>query len=100
VTGLAVPAWSGGWLRGELPLVPIAGTAVLFLIFGRGWLGDLASPLWLVLMFGWLFAVVLWAAIRVVRHAALRSLPSCSPRSHSGPSALPCRIACKGRSTI
>jgi Ca2+:H+ antiporter len=56
-------------LRAELPLAPIAVTAVLFLIFGEDWLADLSNPLWLGLMFAWLFAAILWAAIRVVYHA-------------------------------
>jgi len=56
-------------LSAELPLVPIAGTAILFLVFGERWLADLSNPLWLAFMFAWLFAAILWAAIRVVHHA-------------------------------
>jgi len=32
-------------------------------------LADLSDPLWLALMFGWLFATILWAALKVVHHA-------------------------------
>lgn len=56
-------------LRAEAPLAPIAATAVAFLIFGHDWLGDLSDPVWLGFIFAWLFATVLWAAIRVVHHA-------------------------------
>lgn len=56
-------------LRGERPLLIIALTTGLFLLFGKGWLGDLANPVWLVLMFAWLFGAILWAALKVVHHA-------------------------------
>lgn len=56
-------------LRTDYALVPIAITLILFLIFGDGWLADLSDPLWLGLMFTWLFAAILWGAIRVVHHA-------------------------------
>lgn len=56
-------------LRTDYPLVPIALTAILFLAFGERWLADLSHPLWLATMFVWLFAAILWGAIRVVEHA-------------------------------
>lgn len=56
-------------LRAELPLALVAGTAILFLTFGAGWLSDLSNPLWLGFMFAWLFAAILWAAIRVMHQA-------------------------------
>ncbi len=55
--------------RAEFPLAVITGSATLFLIFGDAWLADLSNPLWLGFMFAWLFAAILWAAIRVVKHA-------------------------------
>ena len=56
-------------LRTDMSLVPIVGTAILFLTFGEDWLADLSHPLWLGTMFVWLFAAILWAAVRVVYHA-------------------------------
>jgi Ca2+:H+ antiporter len=56
-------------LRADFPWGLIAATAILFQIFGKGWLADLSNPLWLVTMFAWLFVAILWAAIRVVHHA-------------------------------
>jgi Ca2+:H+ antiporter len=44
-------------------------TAVLFLTVGSNWLADLSNPLWYAAMFAWLFAVMLWAAFGVVKHA-------------------------------
>ena len=55
--------------RAEAPLAPIVATTVLFLLFGKGWLADLSNPLWLGFHFLWLFAVILWAALKVVHHA-------------------------------
>jgi Ca2+:H+ antiporter len=60
----ATPIW-----RAEAPLAPIVATTALFLLFGKAWLADLSSLAWLGLMFVWLFAVILWSAIRVVHHA-------------------------------
>jgi len=42
---------------------------VLFLVFGKAWLSDLANPLWFALMLGWLFGAILVSAFAVVRHA-------------------------------
>src|SRR6201996_3646148 len=44
-------------------------TTGLFLLFGKGWLSDLSNPGWYALMFVWLFAAVLGAALAVVPHA-------------------------------
>src|SRR6201996_9591025 len=52
------------WLLG-IALV----TTILFLVFGKGWLGDLSNPWWFSLMLLWLFAVVLSSAFAVVHHA-------------------------------
>ncbi|MBK5967333.1 calcium:proton antiporter [Thiorhodovibrio winogradskyi] len=56
-------------LRDEAPLALVIATTLAFLAFGKGWLADLSNPLWLALMFGWLFVVILWAALKVVHHA-------------------------------
>ncbi len=56
-------------LRAEAPLVFVVATMVAFLVFGGGWLTDLSDPRWLALMFAWLFATILWAALKVVHHA-------------------------------
>ncbi|EIC22185.1 calcium:proton antiporter [Thiorhodovibrio frisius] len=56
-------------LRAEVPLIVVLATTLAFLAFGKDWLSDLSNPLWLALMFGWLFAVILWAALKVVHHA-------------------------------
>jgi Ca2+:H+ antiporter len=44
-------------------------TAVFFLVPGASWLPNVVDPKTLTLVFIWLFAVVLWSAISVVRHA-------------------------------
>jgi Ca2+:H+ antiporter len=56
-------------LRSELQFVAGAVTAVLFLVFGKTWLGDLSAPIWTGALFVWLFAVMLWSSFGVVRHA-------------------------------
>jgi Ca2+:H+ antiporter len=55
--------------RAEAPLLFVLATLATFSLFGKGWLADLSDPLWLALMFGWLFVTILWAALRVVHHA-------------------------------
>lgn len=55
--------------RAEAPLLFILATLSAFSLFGEGWLSELGDPLWLALMFGWLFATILWAAMKVVHHA-------------------------------
>jgi Ca2+:H+ antiporter len=56
-------------LRREWLLAVAFATAGLFLLFGKGWLGDLSNPLWFALMLVWLFAVILSSAFAVVHHA-------------------------------
>ena len=53
----------------EWPLMASVATALLFLLFGNTWLNDLSSPLWFTFVLTWLFAVVLFSAFAVVRHA-------------------------------
>ncbi len=56
-------------LRSESPLLVSIATLVLFLVFGKGWLADLSSPVWFACMLGWLFGAILVSAFAVVRHA-------------------------------
>lgn len=58
-----------GTFRSELALWVGAVTAALFMAFGDAWLTDLSNPFWYGLLFVWLFAIMLWLAFGVVRHA-------------------------------
>jgi Ca2+:H+ antiporter len=44
-------------------------TTALFLMFGGGWLKNLAQPVWFSFILGWLFCAILASAFAVVRHA-------------------------------
>lgn len=44
-------------------------TVALFLVYGDAWLADLSSGLRTALLFGWLFAVILWCAFGVIAEA-------------------------------
>jgi Ca2+:H+ antiporter len=57
------------FFRAELPLWFSTATALLFVLFGPQWVSGLANVAWLVLVFVWLFATILWSAFAVVRHA-------------------------------
>ncbi len=56
-------------LRREWPLLFSGVVTVLFLVFGKRWLGDLSSMPWFVLMLTILFTAIMIAAFAVVRHA-------------------------------
>ncbi len=56
-------------IRSELAVGLGTATAVLFLLFGKTWTGDLSQGAWYAFLFLWLFAVILWLAFGVVRHA-------------------------------
>ncbi len=58
-----------GIVRSELSLWIGVVTAGLFIVFGDVWLADLSNPFWSSVLFCWLFAVMLWMAFSVVRHA-------------------------------
>src|ERR1044071_512739 len=58
----------GDAIRSEFPLLIGLGTATIFLA-GGSHLSELTTLLPLVGIFVWLFAVILWSAICVVRHA-------------------------------
>ncbi len=60
---------TGSVLRTELALLVGALTAILFTVAGDTLMSGLSSPLWYGFLFGWLFAVMLWLAFNVVRHA-------------------------------
>jgi Ca2+:H+ antiporter len=56
-------------MRGEFPLLIGLGTAAIFLEAGSQLVEIVAHPIAMIVMFVWLFAVILWSAICVVRHA-------------------------------
>jgi Ca2+:H+ antiporter len=56
-------------LRREWPLLFSGVVTVLFLVFGKRWLGDLSSMPWFVLVLTILFTAIMTAAFAVVRHA-------------------------------
>lgn len=53
----------------EWPLLGSIATTTAFLAFGQRWLADLSNPIWLAFLLLWLFGVVLFSALAVVRHA-------------------------------
>jgi Ca2+:H+ antiporter len=56
-------------LAEEWFLLPAGLTSLAFAVFGDRLLAGLDDPLWLTLVFAWLFAIVLGSALNVVRHA-------------------------------
>ena len=56
-------------LRQDKFLGVAIATGVAFLLAGHQLLGDLSQPLWLLLVFAWLFLTILGSALAVVRHA-------------------------------
>jgi Ca2+:H+ antiporter len=60
---------SGSAIRNEFPLAIAAGTAAIFYSAGSQLVEIIAHPVALIGVFLWLFAVILWSAICVVRHA-------------------------------
>jgi Ca2+:H+ antiporter len=60
----------GGAIRSEFPLLIGWGTAAIFIAIGASKLNEMTTHVVPLLgVFAWLFAVVLWSAICVVRHA-------------------------------
>lgn len=55
--------------RREFPLLIGFGTAAIFLATGSQLVEIVAHPVALIVVFVWLFVVILWSAISVVRHA-------------------------------
>ena len=60
---------SGNPISSEFPLLIAFGTAAIFLATGSQFVELVAHPVAMVVVFLWLFAVILWSAICVVRHA-------------------------------
>ena len=63
-------AQSRSLVRSEFPLLIGWGTAAIFIAIGTAALNEFTTHVVPLLgVFAWLFAVILWSAIRVVRHA-------------------------------
>ena len=61
---------SGSAIRTEFPLLIGWGTAAILIAIGTATLNEFTTHvLPLLTVFAWLFAVILWSAVRVVRHA-------------------------------
>jgi Ca2+:H+ antiporter len=63
---------ASGWvgvIRAELGLIFGISTAAIFLGTGDRLVEIIAHPVALIVVFLWLFAVILWSAVAVVRHA-------------------------------
>jgi Ca2+:H+ antiporter len=59
----------GSIIRSEFALIIGLFTAGIFLWAGSGLVEIIAHPVTLIVVFLWLFAVILWSAVSVVRHA-------------------------------
>jgi Ca2+:H+ antiporter len=57
------------FIRAELSLFVGVGTAAIFLGTGNRLVEIITHPVALIVVFLWLFAVILWSAVSVVRHA-------------------------------
>src|SRR5437899_7048412 len=58
-----------GFIRVEFGLIVSLGTVAIFLGAGSRLVENIAHPVWLGIVFLWLFGVLLWSAMSVVRHA-------------------------------
>ncbi|MDE2345637.1 MAG: calcium:proton antiporter, partial [Gammaproteobacteria bacterium] len=56
-------------LRHEFQLPFVYATLLVFLAGGAHVLGDGSPPWWLLIAFVWLFGIILWSSLCVVRHA-------------------------------
>src|SRR5436189_4154699 len=65
----SIAACFGDAMRREFPLLIGLGTAAIFFAAGSQLVELIAHPVALIGVFVWLFAVILWSAICVVRHA-------------------------------
>src|SRR6266542_3694934 len=59
----------GDVMRNEFPLLIGVGTVAIFWSTGSRLVELIAHPVALIVVFVWLFAVILWSALSVVRHA-------------------------------
>jgi len=66
---VAARASLAAFARQERFLAVSVASALAFLLAGDALLADLSQPLWLLLMFVWLFAAILGSALAAVRHA-------------------------------
>ena len=57
------------FIRDEVSLFVGLGTAAIFLGAGSRLIGIITHPVALIVIFLWLFAVILWSAVSVARHA-------------------------------
>lgn len=62
-------SWSERLVRGEWFLSIAAATSLAFMLFDASLFAGLGNPIWLTVLFVWLFSVVLGSALGVVRHA-------------------------------
>jgi Ca2+:H+ antiporter len=62
-------SYFGDAMRREFPLLIGFGTAAIFLSAGSQLVEIIAHPFALIVVFIWLFVVILWSAVLVVRHA-------------------------------
>src|SRR6185437_11323829 len=59
----------GDAVRSEFPLLVGLGTVAIFWSTGSRLVEIIAHPITLIVVFLWLFAVILWSAVSVARHA-------------------------------
>jgi Ca2+:H+ antiporter len=58
-------------LRAETPFIAGAITTAIFFTVGKNWTMDFVHPTFTAAIFVWLFAVMIWCAFAVVRHAEI-----------------------------
>jgi Ca2+:H+ antiporter len=56
-------------IRAEIPTVAGVATTAIFFTVGQAWTKDFSPPALTAVLFIWLFAVMIWCAFGVVRHA-------------------------------
>jgi Ca2+:H+ antiporter len=56
-------------IRAEIPMLAGVATTAIFFTVGQGWTEDFSHPALTAALFIWLFAVMIWCAFGVVRHA-------------------------------
>ena len=80
-TPIAEPSPNGFWRRArrEWFLAVAAGSVLAFALFEQPLFSRLDNPLVLTAILLWLFGVVLWSSLAVVRHAESLASVSASP---------------------
>ena len=56
-------------IRAEIPMLAGVATTAIFFSVGKAWTEDFSQPALTAALFIWLFAVMIWCAFGVVRHA-------------------------------